>query len=107
MRILLIFLSLVTLLGCKGRGTIAVSDVTATNTFTLTSRGGSISGLTLHVRGHLDGTGYIYAGNWDTQALSGAVDWTIYHDWFETNCVLHYDPLGVHTGTLTIQYEFH
>ena len=107
MRIILTFLGLVTLLGCSKSGTVAVSDVTTTNSFTLVSHSDSVSGLTLHLRGQLDGTGYIYAGNWDTQALSGTIDRTIYHDWFETNCVLHYYSVGVYTGALSIHYEFH
>ena len=81
-------------------------DVTATNSFTLVSHRGSVSGISLHIQGQLDGTGYVYAANWPTQALSGAVDWKIYHDWFETNCIIYYYPVGVHTGALSIQYEF-
>ena len=98
---------LVILLGCSDRGAVVVSDVAATNDFTLKSRGRLISGLALHVRGQLDGTGYIYAANWETQALSGTIDWKIYHDWFEKNCTLHYRPEGVRTGSVTIEYEFH
>jgi hypothetical protein len=106
-RTLLSLLGLVTLFGCSDRGTVSVPDVTATNAFTLNSRGGSISGLTLHVRGHLNGTGYIHAANWETQALSGTIDWKIYHDWFYKSCTLEYRPEGVHAGSVTIDYEFH
>jgi hypothetical protein len=105
-------LAIVPLLGC-GRSTapsiLAISDVTQTNTMNLVSaqRGGFVSGLTLRIQGHLDGTGYVFAANWPTQALSGAVNSVVYEDYFQTSCTLHYHPVGVRAGSLNIQYEFH
>jgi hypothetical protein len=109
MRTFLAIIGTMVLLGCSGRGPVVifVSEVAATNSFTLIADHGSVSGITLHVQGLLDGTGYVYAANWPTQVLSGPIDWKVYHDWFETNCVIHYHPVGVSTGRLTIQYEFH
>ena len=84
-----------------------VSDATQTNALRLTCSRQNVSGLTLHVRGYLDGTGHVFAGNWETQALSGTVDWKIYHDWFQPSCTLHYHPVNVRRGSLSIEYEFH
>jgi hypothetical protein len=105
----LAILGAVVLLGCGGRGpsVVSIPDVAVTNSFALAAHHTSVSGLTLGIQGHLDGTGYVYAANWPTQVLSGAVHWKVYHDWFETNCVIHYHPVGVRSGSLTIQYEFH
>jgi hypothetical protein len=86
---------------------LVIADATQTNALTLLAAHRDVSGLTLHVHGHLDGTGYVCAGNWPTQALTGAVDWRIYHDWFQTSCVVHYHPAGVRAGSLTVDYEFH
>jgi hypothetical protein len=110
-RTLLPFLSVGLVIGCDrnpGPTNLAISDATQTNALCLVSphRGGFVSGLTLHIQGHLDGTGYVYAANWPTQALSGAIDWRMYEDYFQNSCVVHYHPVGVRTGSLSILYEF-
>jgi hypothetical protein len=89
--------------------TVLIDDPARTNQFTVVSESTThrISGLTLHFQGQIDGTAYVWAANWSTQALSGNVDWSIYHDWFENDCTIHYQPSGVHTGSLKFQYEFH
>ena len=105
----------VVLIGC-GRGSrsgsVPIADVTKTNALNLVSdysgvAGDVPSGITLHVHGRLDGTAYVFAGNWETTKLSGTVEWRIYHDWFQTNCVLHYVPESVRSGELTVDYTIH
>ena len=104
----------VALLGCGGSrsGSVRIADVTKTNSISLTSGysgvGGDLpSGITLHVHGQIDGSAYVYAGNWETTKLSGTVEWRIYHDWFQTNFVLHYVPESVRSGELTVDYTIH
>ena len=100
--------------GCGGsrRGSVRITDVTKTNSIPLTSGwsgiGGNLpSGITLHLRGRIDGSARVWAGNWETTRLSGTVAWRVYHDWYETNCVLHYLPESVKSGELTVDYRFH
>lgn len=63
--------------------------------------------IALHVTGQLDGTGYISGPSvWPTQALSGVVDWRIGHDYFETNCVIHYTPGSAKSGKLRVEYLY-
>jgi hypothetical protein len=102
----LLGLSPLVLAGCDRARTIAVVNVTTTNSFCLVPPGTSVSGLSLEFQGHIDGTAYVYAANWPTQALHGIVNWQIYHDWLERDCVLQYDPVGVRTGRLSIAYQF-
>lgn len=108
--VLLPFLAASILLGCNsssGPTTIAIPDVTQTNALNLVAShsGKFVSGLTLRVQGHLDGTGYLSAASFPTQVLSGTINWRMHEDYFQTNCVLQYRPVGVRTGSLTIQYE--
>jgi hypothetical protein len=101
----------IALSGCHREGIriVTVDDPAQTNEFRITSTPSRhcVSGLTLHFQGQIDGTAYVWAANWPTQTLNGNVDWLIYHDWFETNCTIYYQPSGVHTGSLKFQYEFH
>jgi hypothetical protein len=95
--------------GCnRPSGSFTIPDVTtkyATNlTSTVTFK--HVDSISLHVRGELRGTAYVYAANWPTQSLSGVVDWQTYQDWFETNCTLHYVPDRVSSGNLRIDYWF-
>ena len=102
----------VALVGCKRgsrSGSVSIADVTKTNVLSLVSdysgvAGDVPSGITLHFSGRLVGTAYVYAGNWETTRLSGTVEWGIYHDWFQTNCALHYVPESVQSGQLTVDY---
>ena len=98
-------------IGCGGSrsGSVRIADVTKTNSISLTSSysgvgGDGPSGITLHIHGQIDGSAYVYASNWETTKLSGTVEWRIYHDWFQTNCVLHYIPESVRSGELTVDY---
>jgi hypothetical protein len=101
--------------GCGSHsGQVRIEDVRKTNTLQLVSVRSRIagsydiqSGLSLHVYGQLDGTASIYATGWETAKVSGIVDWRIYHDWFQTNCTLHYVPEGVTSSHLTVKYTFH
>lgn len=107
----------VTVCGCgqprQQSGTFKFADVTRTNQFQLLTTawsgvGGDLpSGLNLKVTGHLDGTAYFAFSQWDTQRVSGDVNWSIGKDWFETNCLFRYYPESVKAGGLTVSYHFH
>ncbi len=91
---------------------MVVPDVTKTNHLDLVAThwsgvGGHLpSGLELYVSGHIDGTAYVSFTLWETQRLSGDVQWRIGKDWFETNCVFHYYPENVQGGSLAVRYRF-
>jgi hypothetical protein len=96
--------------GCTPKRSVyRIRDVTATNVLDLPSRSFKSlpSGVSLHITGRLNGTAVVYAAGWQPVELSGAVDQRIYHDWFQTNCLLHYNPLSVRSGELTVEYVFH
>jgi hypothetical protein len=100
-------------LGCgRNRGTIRINDVTTTNVLTLVSGYSGISndipsGISLRVYGQLDGTAFVYGEEWEPVTITGAVDWSVYHDWFEPSCVLYYAPQNVRSGHLKVSYTFH
>ena len=105
----IILVSIFAVLVCScGRRSVVIPDVTAgfSTNLTTTVTYKHVDTIGLHVRGQLDGTGYIFSASWPTQALSGVVDWRIGHDWFETNCVIQYAPGRVKSGNLTIDYWF-
>ncbi len=98
--------------GCSRTSSVRIPDVTKSNALNLVSgysgMGGDLpSGITLHVHGHIDGSASFFARGWETTKLSGTVEWRIYHDWFQTNCVVHYVPESVRSGELTVDYTFH
>jgi hypothetical protein len=104
----------VALVGCGGSrsGSVRIADVTKSNSINLTSGYSGVgsdlpSGITLHVHGQIDGSAYIHADNWEPTKLNGTVEWRIYHDWFKSNCVLHYKPDSVRSGELTVNYTIH
>jgi len=69
----------------------------------------SPSGVTLRVRGHIDGTAIITTveDQWPPQKLGGDVDWAVYKDWFQSTCAFDYAPTGVTAGHLTLELTFH
>lgn len=71
-------------------------------------RGQDVSGVTLRVRGHLDGRATVSAveGNWHPEPLTGDVDFTIYHDWFDPICTIDYIPGNGTAGSLTVELTF-
>ena len=93
--------------GCSRKRVTTIPDPTKPTVVTLTGGNGSPSGVSIRITGEIDGTAEVYAGNWDRKKLSGVVDWQIYHDWFEPTCDLHYEPSGVSSGSLTIEYTIH
>ena len=104
---LLLLAALFAMPSCSRPRTTHVPDVTQTNVLALSTSQQSVSGISLHIRGRLDGKAHVVAGNWEKHTLSGTVDWQVYHDWFEPTCALHYEPVAVTSGSLTVEYEFH
>ncbi len=98
---------IVPLTGCNRRISAPIADVTRNQVVTLKSSGSEPSGVSLHIRGHLDGAAVIWAEGWEKQTIGQAVDFKLYKDWFEPTCDLHYDPTGVTKGDITIEYQFH
>lgn len=38
--------------------------------------------------------------------LTGNVDWVLYKDWFEQDCVINFEPGTAKYGSLEISYAF-
>jgi hypothetical protein len=85
----------------------SVVDVSKAQKVALKTTASNVSGLTLHVRGQIDGEAIVSASNWEPQKISGKVDFKVYHDWFTSTCELQYQPVSAKAGALTVQYEFH
>ena len=65
------------------------------------------SGITLHVKGFVDGEAIISAANWTPEKISQKVDWLVYHDWFFSECIIEYTPGSARSGHLAIELTFH
>jgi hypothetical protein len=65
------------------------------------------TGISVWVSGEIDGEADVWAGNWEPERVHGKVNFQIYHDWFQRDCDLHYEPINVTSGKLVIHYEFH
>ena len=67
------------------------------------------SGVTVRVRGHIDGTATLTTveDRWPPQQISGDVDWSVYHDWFYSTCTFEYSPANVASGRLKVELKFH
>jgi hypothetical protein len=104
----LLLLLLLSLLACTRRHSVQIADVSRTNTLRLQSRHGEfVSGISLRLAGQLDGGASVWLNGGETQLLTGVVDWKTNQFLESSNCVLHYTPRDVRTGTLTVDYFFH
>ena len=87
--------------------TVEVADTTTPSTLTLTAPSGQAGrGLSLSIRGRIDGAARIWYGGSITNVIAGRVDMK-YSDNYSTNLLLHYSPDGVRSGHVTIKYAFH
>ncbi len=68
-----------------------------------------VSGVTLHVHGHIEGAAMIKGplNASEPQPISGDVDWQIYGDYFVPDIEFEYVPAKVTAGQLTFEVEFH
>jgi hypothetical protein len=92
--------------GCERSGTLKVGDVTKPESFVVKARSSSPTGITINVKGHIDGTAYVYIHNHAKEELSGTVDWGVYHDWFEQDCTIYFEPGTASSGSLEVSYSF-
>lgn len=95
--------------GCSSRGpAVEVADVTQPCVLTLLAPPDSpyVHGLSVRIRGHLDGIATISLTNFPVQKLTGDFDVKIGGDWYTTNCVLNYSPQDVRAGKVKIEYYF-
>jgi hypothetical protein len=98
---------------CCGWRSAAISDVAQPTSLTLLAHPqdyfphGMPSGVSVWVTGEVKGSAEMWTGNWKRQEISGRVDWSEYHDWFDNQCVLQYKPIGPVSGQLVIRYMFH
>ena len=104
----LLLLAALLVSGCGKRQTVEVADVTKASVVTLTAPPDRplVHGISLRFRGHLDGVATVSGTNVQTQRLTGDFDVSTGGDWYSTNCVLHYSPESVRSGTVIIDYEF-
>jgi len=92
--------------GCERSGTLRVADVTKAQTFSVRARSSSPTGIRIQTRGLIDGTCHVYIHEYAKGTLRGNADWGIYHDWFEQDCKIFFDPGTATSGSLEIIYSF-
>jgi len=95
--------------GCGKRQAVAIPDVTKSTTLTLTTAPGnraSVHGISLRIHGKIDGTAQISGPPLQPKRVSGNFEIVHKGDYYSTNCVLSYLPVGVRKGRVTVDYEF-
>lgn len=105
----LILLMAALIAGCGKRHTVGVPDVTKSTTLTLTTAPGqsaSVHSISLRIRGKIDGTAQISGPPLQPKRVSGSFEIAHNGDYYSTNCVINYLPVGVRKGRVTVDYEF-
>jgi hypothetical protein len=85
-------------------GNLRITDLTTSQSFTVKALSSSRSGITIHVKGYINGSAYVYVNNYQKESLSGNVDWQSYSDWFENECTIYFEPGSASSGELEISY---
>ena len=75
---------------------------------------GSVHGLNIRIRGHLNGTAVMRLFDAETPSKiyqdkiigSGDVDTRMGGDWYSDDCRVEYNPLSATTGALKVEYIF-
>lgn len=113
MKNLLSSLVLVTLVaGCGDNKTYEVSDVTQPETIVLEkeSKQGKIHSWSVVGDGKIDGDAEIVlmlnGEPYQTEKLSGAVDFQWSGDWYSDEAAIMYTPTSVTDGSLSLNYKF-
>jgi hypothetical protein len=95
------------IVGCTKKQTVQINDATKPSTLTLTpAQGKAGRGLSLSIKGRIDGVARIWYGDSRTNVVSGQVDMR-YNDNYSSNFMVHYEPERVRTGQVTVKYAFH
>jgi hypothetical protein len=108
MRRVVCALMLVALTGCSVLDrTHEIADVTEGETIALGKMEGQghVYMLTVIGEGHIDGTAEVSLSS-RTETLSGEVRFEWYTDWYTDSATIHYTPLDVEGGHLTLRYRF-
>lgn len=95
--------------GCGKRQSLGIPDVTKSATLTLTAppaQSAPVHGISVRIRGKIDGTAQIAGPPLQTKRVSGNFEIVHNGDYYSTNCVISYLPVGVRKGRVTIDYEF-
>ena len=97
------------LAGCGKPQSAQISDVTKPATLTLTPAPGqstAVHAFSIRIRAKLDGSADIWGTDLQSNRFSGKFEITRGGDYYGTNCVIEYRPVGVRTGQISIEYEF-
>jgi len=95
--------------GCGKRQATQITDVTKPATLTLTPAPGQstyVHAFWLRIRGKTDGSAEIWGTDLKTNRYAGKFEMTRSGDYYTTNYILEYRPIGVSTGQIAIEYEF-
>src|SRR5688500_16964560 len=105
----LILLMAVAVTGCGKRQSAGIPDVTKSATLTLTTppeQGARVHSISLRIHGKIDGTAQIAGPPLQPKRVSGNFEIVHNGDYYSTNYVISYLPVGVRKGRVTVDYEF-
>ena len=108
MTVLILFVAMA-ITGCGERQSAGIPDVTKSATLTLMAppaQSAPVHGISLRIRGKIDGTAQIAGPPLQTKRVSGNFEIVHNGDYYSTNCVISYLPVGVRKGRVTVDYEF-
>ena len=97
------------LTGCGKPQTTQIADVTKPTTLVLTPAPGQsalVHGFSLRIRGKIDGEAKVWGTELPTNTFTGKFEMRRSGDYYASNCVIEYRPVGVRTGQISIEYEF-
>ncbi len=88
--------------------TIKVTQVKKESTITLNAppKAKQIHGISLRIFGNLKGSATVSIGDRPAEKIEDSFDLKYDGDWYSLTCDVHYTPIEVETGSLSIQYEF-
>ena len=88
--------------------TIKFTEVKKKTTITLTAppKAKLIHGISLRIYGNLKGSATVSIGDRPPEKIADSFDLKYDGDWYSPTCEVHYTPIEVETGSLSIQYEF-
>lgn len=66
----------------------------------------SVNYISIRVEGSINGIAHLLVDRYGPFVISNDVALAWGSDWFNTNCLIRYEPINVTTGSLVLHYQF-
>lgn len=97
------FVCLLFINSCNHKERLNVKDAKYYEEIKIVSKLKNPTGVKVSVRGNIDGAATIQISPWNVIELAGDFDKSFYQDWFESSCVVIYNPVNVKSGNVSIE----